>query len=140
MIEHTNGNGRQPRGDSERRAMLERVYTSGNRFQVNTDLMAFLPLDLAVVLSYLITVAHLNRAEERSGGWFYCKMTRFRKVLYMNHSRQARIVAALKSRGLITTKMKGLPAKRYFLIDYDRIYENATTAIREWQEKSRKKP
>lgn len=110
-----------PDRKKRRRQELEQIYATGRFVPVRQDWLAFLSWEDAGVLQYLINVANMVKAEERNGGWFYCKISRFERDVYMSRDRQSKAIRRLKDKGLLKTEMRGQPAKRYIYIRYGRI-------------------
>ena len=104
-----------------RRRALARLYADSSWFRFPRHFLSIMSWEEAGVLAFLMNVAYVCEAEVRYEGWFYCKMERFEKDLYILPRTQTRIVRKLKDRGFIETKMKGHPPKRYFRINYERI-------------------
>jgi DNA-binding MarR family transcriptional regulator len=81
--------------------------------------------DDAQVLSYLWNkriALELSDAIQ-PGGWFYCTQKQIQTHLGIEPSTQYRIFARLTKRGLIQTKQRGRPAKRYVRVHRRRLLD-----------------
>jgi len=112
------------------RELLSAMYADSEWFRFPKRFLAVMSYQEAILLSYLINAYRVCMAEERNGGWFYCKMERIMQDLYMGRTQQTQMVKNLKDKGYITTKMSGLPAKRYFYINFEVLYHSIREATK----------
>jgi hypothetical protein len=105
--------------------VIAELLKPGNWFMFPRYYMFFLqPID-AVVFSYLMKVEcwcveHETTKEEE---WFYCTMEKFERDLNISRDQQKRSVARLKELEVIETKLIGMPGRRHFRINWDKVGE-----------------
>jgi len=100
---------------------------SGDSFlQINTSLIHFFDgdLDSLIVLSLLISqykyLSELNQIDAQD--YFYSTVEFIESRVHLSEYRQREAIKKLENKfGLIKTKKKGLPAKRFIWIDFDKI-------------------
>ena len=95
---------------------LSLLLPDKNWIKFRLDYCKALGIEEAVVFHFLINQQsyHVKKKTTREDGWFYCKVKKFESFLGINKRQVGRLVANLTKSGCITTKMMGLPAKRYF--------------------------
>lgn len=99
------------------------VLRADGSIVVNKFLAQSLGLDAAIILSELIGwhtfFAERDRLDDE--GMFFCTVDKLEENTTLSEHQQRKAVNKLEALGLIKTKRKGLPAKRYFTIDEDAI-------------------
>lgn len=84
------------------------------------------------VLSYLLN-KHWHHKWGRvlyQKGWFYCRMTDMQRTLGISPRCQQYVLEKLIERGLVYRKLVGMPRKRYFKINCQRVEALLKTARR----------
>lgn len=81
-------------------------------------------IELSALLGYLISVddsfTHMDNSP-----WFYNTIEEMEERTGLKRKKQERLLKQLENLGIIKRKLIGLPAKRYFLINYKRVEELA---------------
>lgn len=116
----------RPRQRVDRREhnLILGLLDGGNWIPVHLELIRSIGLEESVVLHYLINYhggAMRSPRYEWDDGWFFCKVDRMEGDLGITPRTQRRIVKRLASLGLIETKQRGVPSKRYFRINTEEV-------------------
>ena len=90
---------------------------------VNVAIAHELGLDSAVMLGELAStqVYWEERGAVDENGMFYETAEQIEEKTTLSPYKQAKAIKELEARGLIKTKMKGVPAKKYFLVDGEEL-------------------
>lgn len=90
---------------------------------VNVMIAQEVGLDAAVVLGELAStqVYWEEHGEVDENGMFYETAEQIEKKTTLTPYKQAKAIKALEDRGLVKTKMKGVPAKKYFFVDGEEL-------------------
>ena len=90
---------------------------------VNVAIAHEIGLDSAVVLGELAStqVYWEERGEVDENGMFYETAEQIEEKTTLTPYKQAKAIKALEDRGLVKTKMKGVPAKKYFYVDGEEL-------------------
>ncbi|WP_336791133.1 hypothetical protein [Paenibacillus sp. MMO-177] len=89
--------------------------------KVNKFLAKRVGLNEAILLSELVFRQHIQNLDNE--GMFYCTVETIEDNTTLSKYQQSKAIGTLESHGLISTKTKGLPAKRYFKINEKAITE-----------------
>lgn len=117
---------------------LEMMFSSGEWFMLPRFLLhKTKPVD-AVMLSYLITLSR-KFAHEHNGGWFYCTVARAEDQIGLNDEAQRRSTSRLKAANLLQAKLRGVPPRRYFRINFEVLGLLADEAREEADERKRER-
>jgi hypothetical protein len=100
--------------------IVNKLLSRDNWIIFSRLLLRELNSDEAILLSYLINISD-RMANDK--GWFYRKMQHIRSEMYISESKQTRIMRSLAKKGCISTKYKGIPARRFIRINSKRIRE-----------------
>lgn len=106
------------------REMIQRMFHRGRWFNVCRDMFATFSLEEAVMLSYLCGIGDLKKGE-----WFPCSTKKVEHNLRISFQTQRRILASLERRKVIKRKQTGIPARRFFWIDYELVLSLVDAAI-----------
>lgn len=116
-------------------AVVAELFSPHNWFMFPIIFLDLLPREEAHLLAYLLSHAAMCHCSRK---WFYCKMSKIMADLRMSQSAQTDTISKLKKKDYIKTKMKGLPAKRYILINWKLLYEKMEEVISkrgdEWED------
>lgn len=115
--------GQRTEAQEAHRALLSRLYTAGNWFQMPRDFLRVMTPEEAVMLAYLINVSSTVLAIERNDGWFYREMADIANDICLNYQQQIRVMKKLGDKGFIKIKKEGSPPTRYLWIDFDQLHE-----------------
>lgn len=90
---------------------------------VNVMIAQEVGLDAAVVLGELAStqVYWEEHGEVDENGMFYETAEQIEKKTTLTPYKQAKAIKALEDRGLVKTKMKGVPAKKHFFVDGEEL-------------------
>ncbi|MFX0132975.1 MAG: hypothetical protein ACFFDN_04945 [Candidatus Hodarchaeota archaeon] len=79
----------------------------------------------AIFLSHLMSIEEYFEKQNnlKENGYFYQTIKKIEEILYIKRYKQDNAIKNLKKLGFIKIKKFDIPAKRYFKIDYDRIFE-----------------
>lgn len=96
----------------------KQIHNPGRWFIVSRDLIVGLGFDGGIFMGYLINLAIQQEVE-----WFRCSSEKLQINLQVTRPVERRIIKRLIAQKIIKRKLMGVPAKRYFSIDYDKIEE-----------------
>ena len=105
---------------------MENIYLPGNNFIVNENIARKYGRDFAYLLACLMSADKLF-SHNGSGPWFYQTVAELEKHSGIKKKKQAEILRQMEDLGVIERKLMGMPAKRYFLIHYERAVELAAS-------------
>lgn len=90
---------------------------------VNVMIAQEVGLDAAVILGELAStqVYWEEHGEVDENGMFYETAEQIEKKTTLTPYKQAKAIKALEDKGLVKTKMKGVPAKKYFFVDGEEL-------------------
>ena len=90
---------------------------------VNVAVAHEIGLDSAVVLGELAStqVYWEERGAVDENGMFYETAEQIEEKTTLSPYKQAKAIKELEARGLLKTKMKGVPAKKYFFVDGEEL-------------------
>ena len=90
---------------------------------VNVMIAQEVGLDAAVILGELAStqVYWEEHGEVDENGMFYETAEQIEKKTTLTPYKQAKAIKALEDRGLVKTKMRGVPAKKYFFVDGEEL-------------------
>lgn len=127
---HPDGTISSPRSDDDdgpaeetfsRRELAARLYRADRFILLSLDLLEFLDLQSAVMLSMLIRMSEKTKSEKRKSGWFWYRLNTTERELKFGKNTQSRILQKLLRKKIIKIERRGMPAKRWFWIDFERI-------------------
>lgn len=117
---------RQDSTEWTRKKFVSELYRPGSWFQTPAGFFSILKPDAAVFLAVLLSQSEFVGARERTRdweGWFYMRIDFVERTLKMNRNRQARILRTLIRKKFVQRQSRGVPAKRYFRVNVERIHE-----------------
>lgn len=98
------------------------TLASENYFIVNRDLIKNLGLESAVMLGELASeYSYFQKNNELENDWFYSTLENIEERTTLSKYNQNKIISDLKKKGIIETKLKGVPARRYIKINEDKL-------------------
>lgn len=104
----------------ERRDIMEQ-HTGKGWVRFRRDLLYFMSPNAAILFNYLAEKSAYFNADRLFNGWFYCTVERIHCDLNMSTDRQTRCLNEMKDLGVLLFAKKGLPAKRYLWIDWEKL-------------------
>ena len=93
-------------------------------WQVNKKITAyFKSTDVAIYLANLISWYQYfeNQGKLQADESFYTTITKIQEETYLSKRIQFKIIKILRADGIVTTKLKGLPAKQFKILNFDKI-------------------
>lgn len=100
------------------------LVNGGNYWVVNWKIVeACKGLDEAVILAYLCSKQSywLKKGGLDNEGMFYCTIPQMSEETTIESRRQKKAIDMLKKYGLVTVKNKGIPYKRYFRVEVNKL-------------------
>lgn len=91
-----------------------------NYYSLNKTLVSRLGIEEAFFICLLAEAEQLFKGHERDG-YFFQTAKEIEKRSDLSSYKQRTIIASLEEKGLIKTDLKGIPAKRYFKLEYENI-------------------
>lgn len=106
------------------RKLMHNRFSAGNWIMTPKAFKYILHSDEAELLAFLIGIDAMEAADcdennKPYSGWFTCRMERVCRELIITRNQHSRLFKILTKRGYIKVKLKGVPARRYILIDSD---------------------
>lgn len=103
---------------------LLKLLSSSNYLVINKDLMKVLGIEETILLGELASeYDYWYKKQELEDDYFYSTIENVEKNTTLSKYKQTQAMNKLKELGIIETKLKGIPAKRYIKINEDRIEE-----------------
>ncbi len=101
---------------------------SDNYIIVNKTLIKTFGLNEAVMLGELCTeYRHWLKEDKLEDGMFYSTIDNIENNTGLTAHEQRQAIKSLENAGVLTTELKGVPAKKYFRIDTDSVVKILTT-------------
>jgi len=101
-----------------------KILASSNYISVNKTLIKIFGLAESVILGELCS-EHEHWEEKElltDDGMFYCTATKLEDNTGLSEYQQRQAIQSLKNVGILETKLKGLPATKYFKIDENKLF------------------
>lgn len=99
-------------------SITKELLLSNNYWVLNKTLVKMLGIESAFLLSNFAE-AEVMMADEN--GWFYQTSDTVEEMTTLSRYKQDRAVSKLEEMGILEKEIRGMPAKRYFKINYDRV-------------------
>lgn len=110
--------------------ILRELVNAGNYITVNKTLIKLFGLDEAILIGELASKEQYwsehNGLDEE--GYFYNTADNFEEETTISPARQRDAFKNLENMGILKTKKKGIPCKKYFKIDYNKLLNFLTTS------------
>lgn len=101
-------------------------YLPGNNSFFNDNIARKYGYEVASLLAHLMSVDKYF-SHNGNGPWFYQTIEQIEKSIGMKRWKQEKALKKLEELGIIEKKIMGMPAKRYFKINYERAAEVAAS-------------
>ncbi len=98
--------------------ILKNIFSGSSYFMLNKVVLKEVGLDEAVILSCLIEAGEIFENE-----WFYQTVETLEELTTITEYRQNKAIKNLEQKGFIKKKLIGLPAKRHFKINEEKLIE-----------------
>lgn len=99
---------------------VKQLLLMNNYYSLNKTLVSRLGIEEAFFICLLAEAEQLFKGHERDG-YFFQTAKEIEKRSGLSSYKQRTIIASLEEKGLIKTDLKGIPAKRYFKLEYENI-------------------
>lgn len=99
---------------------IKRLLMSSNYFVLNKQLVRILGIETAFLLS---TFVEADETLSDSNGWFYQTALTIEEITGLSNHKQSKCIEQLISLGILLQENKGMPMKRYFKLNYEKISE-----------------
>lgn len=102
-----------------------KFFSSANYLPVNLCVARELGLETAVLLGELVSEHEFweSQGKLRADGYFYATVEKIEARTTLSKRKQLAAVEKLKALGLIDVALKGMPSKRHFKINLDKLCE-----------------
>lgn len=97
---------------------VKQLLLSGSFWALSKPLVYTLGLETAFLLCNFAEAENLS-----SDGWFYQTISTVEQMTTLSRRKQDKAIAKLEKLGILETDIRGMPAKRYFMINYDKVGE-----------------
>ena len=118
---------------------VKELLLMNNYYSLNKTLVSRLGIEEAFFICLLAEAEQLFKGHERDG-YFFQTAKEIESRSGLSSYKQRTIIASLEEKGLIKTDLKGIPAKRYFKLEYENIsnfiFEGEETEKEEVEETS----
>ncbi len=114
------------------------LLAPGKWMQLPLELTFIATLHEVFVFSYLLGKARQYDGDQ-NGEWFYCTMSKMEKDIGMSRSARQRTLNKLKKRGWLKIEHRGMPAKRFFKLNYMKVAKEISIQGEERKEEEKKK-
>lgn len=109
-----------------KRNSIKQLLMSSNYYVLNKKLIRSLGIETAFFLSALVEADEMLADDT---GWFYQTSKALEDMTGLSNHKQSKCIEQLKDLGVLLQENRGLPCKRYFKIDYDKVDEILNTEI-----------
>lgn len=99
--------------------LIKSLLMSTGYFVLNKKIIAIYGITEAALLSLLVEQEELHADDE---GWFFLKADDAMKILHIGRRPFESALGSLVVSGVVTTKVAGVPAKKWFKLNYNIIY------------------
>ena len=104
---------------------------SSNYWTLNKDVVKMFGIETAFMLSHLAEAESMMADDD---GWFYQTHNTVESMTGLSRHKQAVAIDKLEKEGILHKKVRGIPAKRYFKLDYkclaNKFAKNQQTSMR----------
>lgn len=98
------------------------LIASSNYITVNKALIRLLGIDEAIILGELASeYEYWSRREELQDGYFYSTIENIEENTTLTEYKQRKALNNLKEQGIVSIKIKGIPAKRFIKINEEQV-------------------
>ena len=115
----------------QRRIIMERnsiknLLMSSNYYALNKTLVKNLGIETAF---FLTTLVEADETLADDDGWFYQTSKTLEEITGLSNHKQTKCIEQLISLDILVQENKGIPMKRYFKLNYDKILISLNTRI-----------
>ena len=110
--------------------LVKQLLTSSNYWTLNKTVVKMFGIETAFLLTNL---AEAETMMSDKDGWFYQTSETLEKITTLSRYKQDRGIEQLEEAGILKKDVRGIPAKRYFKLDYkvlsNKIVNNLQTGV-----------
>ena len=111
--------------------LAKKLADIGNFSQINWAVCQNYGVDIAVLLGFLVSKYNLYEEQGTLGSdkTFYCTRDTLKQFTGWKYSKQEQLIKKFCEIGFATVFKRGLPPKRYFKLNIDKIIEECSVKI-----------
>ena len=98
--------------------LIKQLLLSSNYWTINKDIVKLFGLETAFFLSNLAEAENMMADED---GWFYQTAETIEEFTTLSRYKQDKCIEELEKAGILKKEVRGVPAKRYFKLDYEKL-------------------
>ena len=121
------------------KAIVQQLLMSSNYWTLNKTVVSIFGIETALLLTVFAEAENMMADKD---GWFYQTTSTVEKITTLTRHNQDKSIKELEDTGILIKEVRGMPAKKYFKIDYkalnDKIVENQQTSLLETSNKQEK--
>lgn len=95
--------------------LIKQLLMSSNYWTLNKEVVRIFGIETAFLLTNLAEAEHMMADE---AGWFYQTSDTLEEITGITRYKQDRAIEVLERHGVIKKEIRGVPAKRYFKLNY----------------------
>lgn len=99
-----------------KKQIIKQLLLSSNYWSLNKDVVKLFGLETAFFLTNLAEAENMMADED---GWFYQTAETIEEFTTLSRYKQDKCIEDLEKAGILTKDVRGVPAKRYFKLDYE---------------------
>ena len=112
------------------KVLVKQLLLSSNYWALNKTVVKIFGIETAFLLSNL---AEAEQMMSDSNGWFYQTSDTLQELTTLSRYKQDKAIEDLERAGILERDVRGIPAKRYFKLDYkslaNKIVNNSQTRV-----------
>ncbi|MDO5788152.1 MAG: hypothetical protein Q4P79_01715 [Fusobacterium sp.] len=108
------------------RNSIKNLLMSSNYYALNKTLVKNLGIETAF---FLTTLVEADETLADDDGWFYQTSKTLEEITGLSNHKQTKCIEQLISLDILVQENKGIPMKRYFKLNYDKILISLNTRI-----------
>lgn len=113
------------------KVLVKQLLTSSNYWTLNKTVVKIFGIETAFLLTNLAEAETMMSGKE---GWFYQTSDTLESMTTLSRYKQDRCIEDLEKAGILKKDVRGMPAKRYFKLDYkvlsNKIANNLQTSVK----------
>ena len=115
--------------------MIKQLLLSSNYWSLNKDVVKLFGIETAFFLTNLAEAENMMADED---GWFYQTSETIEEFTTLSRYKQDKCIEDLEKEGILTKDVRGVPAKRYFKLDYEAFANKFVSNSQTGLQKTRK--
>lgn len=118
-----------------KKQMIKQLLLSSNYWSLNKDVVKLFGIETAFFLTNLAEAENMMADED---GWFYQTAETIEEFTTLSRYKQDKCIEDLEKEGILTKDVRGVPAKRYFKLDYEAFANKFVSNSQTGLQKTRK--